>query len=596
MLLAFTFPLSELFSAQPLAYVDSPFHQYQVNLAKELWESRNLVGYDPWFAAGHIGGVNYNASAKIPALLAALFPSLLEPAVAYKLYVFLCGLLAPGFVLLAMLSLKADTITTVAVMVLGCLMWWISSLRWYHTVGMVSFVAASYASLPYIMLTWRTITTALKPFAIVILGLSGAAGLLLHPLFPVPVIFASLFLALSTWNKIQLKSLVCVLAIVPLLSVLPNLFWILPSIHYSGWSDGSLSPFQKTVDINIIFSEALGRIEGAARGARINLFIWFCVIWAVIYPPNPLYRRIVLGFVFAALALIIFAAISAISPTLGTLQPNRQSAAAYLLLIVPAGIGIASILRAAAKSGLASAGTKISLVLVLSAFIFLGLELKNELSAASTPHYGRPSPEVRGPGELTSWIADWLKQNTTANARILFETSSGRITDGAHAAGYLARVSDREFIGEPYVYMHHAGFWDGHLFGQSINRFSAETFSEQLDLYNVGWIVAHSPASQAYLESHPDIQEQARHGAVAIYKVKREHNYFLEGSGKVVQRKTNRIDLDELSGAAIILKYHYADGLITEPSADMEPVMLSNDPQPFIRLLVPPRRLSIIFP
>jgi len=35
MLLAFTFPLSELFSAQPLAYVDSPFHQYQVNLAKE---------------------------------------------------------------------------------------------------------------------------------------------------------------------------------------------------------------------------------------------------------------------------------------------------------------------------------------------------------------------------------------------------------------------------------------------------------------------------------------------------------------------------------------------------------------------------------
>lgn len=598
-LLAFALPLSELFSALPLLHIDSPFHQYQLSVARELWENHALIGYDPWFAAGHLGGVNYNASAKVPALLAALLPSLLGPVTAYKLYVFLSALVAPGFVLLAMRLLKADAMTTIGAMVLGMLLWWISALRWYHTAGMVAFVAASYASLPYTVLVWRTVTGTLTASAVVALSVFGALGMLFHPLFPIPVIFAAFFLVLATWKEVRPKALVVVLATVPLLCLLPNISWILPSVHYPGWSDGSLSPFQKSVDISVVLSEALGRIEGMARGAKVNPVIWLCVALALSPVTESLSRRIAGGFTMAALALIVFAAVGAWWTVFGTLQPNRLSAAAYLLLTIPAAIGIASVIRAATQSQrgcLINFGAKTTVALLLAASIFFATELKNEVSGADTPHYGRPSPEVRGVGETTTWLAYWLEHNTTTDARVLFETSLGRVHDGAHVAGYLARTSGREFIGGPYVYMHYAGFWDGYLFGQPISKFSSEDFSKQLELYNVGWIVAHSQTSQAYLEKHFSVHEQAKHGGVVVYRVQRAHSYFLEGSGRVAGRRTNRIDLDQLSGDAVTLKYHYVDGLVTEPPVVVQPVLLPGDPKPFIRLLAPPRQLSIGLP
>lgn len=595
-LLALTFPLSELFSAQPLLHIDSPFHQYQIDVAQELWESHALVGYDPWFAAGHVGGVNYNASAKAPALLAALLPSLIGPVSAYKLYVFLSGMVAPGFVLLTMRLLKADAVTTAAAMVLAVLLWWISALRWYHTAGMVAFVAASYASLPYIVLAWRTITGDLTATAVLALGVFGALGVLFHPLFPIPVIFAVSSLVLTTWKELRPKALLVVLAVVPPLCLLPNMSWILPAIHYPGWSDGSLSPFQKSVDISVVLSEALGRIEGVARGAKLNPVMWLCVAWALSPVAGSRSRRIAGGFAMAALALIVFAAVGAWWPVFGTLQPNRLSAAAYLLLTIPAAIGVASVTRAVTQHGVIGFGAKATVALLVAASGFLSAELKNEVSGADTPHYGRPSPEVRGVGEMTAWLADWLEHNTTTDARVLFETSLGRIHDGAHIAGYLARTTRREFIGGPYVYMHYAGFWDGYLFGQSISKFSSQAFSEQLDLYNVGWIVAHSPTSRAYLEKQPSVEEQAKHGSVVLYRVRRAHSYFMEGRGQVAERRTNRIDLEDLSGDAVTLKYHFVEGLVTEPPVVLQPLLRHGDPQPFIRLLAPPRHLSIIFP
>jgi hypothetical protein len=72
-----------LFSQVPLFYIDSPFHWYQVSAALGFCADGAFVGYDPWFAAGHVGGVNYNASAKMPALLASTLSPWLSTTVAY---------------------------------------------------------------------------------------------------------------------------------------------------------------------------------------------------------------------------------------------------------------------------------------------------------------------------------------------------------------------------------------------------------------------------------------------------------------------------------------------------------------------------------
>lgn len=237
-----------------------------------------------------------------------------------------------------------------------------------------------------------------------------------------------------------------------------------------------------------------------------------------------------------------------------------------------------------------------SAVFLIASSVFLLSELKNEVSSADTPHYGRPSPEVRGPGVITLWLTDWINKNTTDEARVLFETSPGRIYDDAHVPGYLAMTTHREFIGGPYVFMHHADFWDGKVFGKPISEFSIDAFSDQLRLYNIGWVVAQSTAAVAYLNQHHSLGLVAQHGQFKIFKVHQAHSYFLEGSGKVIQRRLNRIDLDDVEGDAVTLKYHYAEGMVSNPPADLQPVMLPGDPEPFIRILVPPRRISITLP
>ena len=145
--------------------------------------------------------------------------------------------------------------------------------------------------------------------------------------------------------------------------------------------------------------------------------------------------------------------------------------------------------------------------------------------------------------------------------------------------------------------MHHADFWDGKVFGKPVSEFSTDAFSDQLRLYNIGWVVAQSTSSVAYLlNQHQSLELVAQHGQFKIFKVNQAHSYFLEGSGKVIQRKPNRIDLDEVAGDVATLKYHYVDGMVSNPPAVLQPVMLPGDPQPFIRVLAPPRKMSITLP
>lgn len=604
-LLCLAFPLTELLSEIPLLHFDSPYHLYQVSVAQELWLDHHLVGYDPWFAAGYVGGVNVNQSARIPALLAMLFTPSLGPIVAYKLYVFVPALLAPGFVLLAMHLLKADAVAMVVATLLGFLLWWISALHWYHTSGMVSFVGASYAALAYIALTWRSVTESLTFSIVVALAVLGAIGVLYSSMFPILVIFTMPFLVLAAWKQVKLNQLLIVLLIVPVLCILPNIVWLLPVFKYPGWGDGDIYPFQKVVDAGIIWSEALGRIDGVARGARINPVLWFCVMWSLFFAVNSPLHRLSIGFVVSAVFVIVFSAVGAWWPVMGVLQPNRYSHYAYLLLVVPAGIGISTIIDMFRRRGLVGHLAKGSAILLIAASVFFIFELKNEVSSDDTPHHGRPSPEVRGPGETTLWLTDWLKRNTTDEARVLFETSSARIHDEAHVAGFLAMETKREFIGGPYFTEPPLGFRDGILFGRPISEFSTDEFSDQLELYNIGWAVVHSVASEAYLDQHPLLELVAQqlvstiyHGQLNLnlYKVNQEHSYFLEGRGRVTQRKLNRIDLSEIVGEAITLKYHFVDGMISDPPTILLPVIRPGDPDPFIRVLSPPRKMSIIFP
>lgn len=220
-------------------------------------------------------------------------------------------------------------------------------------------------------------------------------------------------------------------------------------------------------------------------------------------------------------------------------------------------------------------------------------ELVREISYADAGHFGKKPPMVDGVGRDTAWLADWIKTNTDGSSRILFEDSKGRIHDGGRVAGYLALETNREFIGGPYPFLHIASFWDGWAFGRELESMPIAEFAEYLNLYNVGWIVAHSNASKKYVDALSNTETSATYREFKIYRVKQQPTFFLKGQGRVKERAHNRVVVTDVAGETIVLKYHYHNRLRIEPHARVSPVKIPGDPIPFIGVASPPGEFAI---
>ena len=174
----------------------------------------------------------------------------------------------------------------------------------------------------------------------------------------------------------------------------------------------------------------------------------------------------------------------------------------------------------------------------------------------------------------------------------MFETSKGRKFDNSHLTGYLALQEDREIIGGPYLGKRFADAWDGWAFGSPLEEMPRERFLAYVELYNIGWIVAHSEPLKQYLDTVESVTPEAQFQFVQTYRVQREHSYFAEGQGRVAERTHNRLVLDDLEGEHVVLRYHYFPRLTSTPPITIESVYYLDDPHPFIKLTRPPPRLD----
>jgi hypothetical protein len=225
-------------------------------------------------------------------------------------------------------------------------------------------------------------------------------------------------------------------------------------------------------------------------------------------------------------------------------------------------------------------------------------ETRREITPGMHPHHGLSPPEARELGPLTRWAVEQLGSQTDPSARVMFELSHARIHDGGHMAGFLAVQSNREFIGGAYPYTHFANFWDNWMFGRPVTDLPIDRFREYVTLYNIGWILAHSDTARSYLAGMPDISLVAENGPLALYRIETNHTFFLQGKGEVVGRGMNRLEVSNLEGDTIVLKYHYIPGMRTEPPVGIDGIKILDDPEPFIRIKQPPAhtRLRLYLP
>ncbi|MGZ8487919.1 MAG: hypothetical protein ACXWW4_05255, partial [Candidatus Binatia bacterium] len=201
--------------------------------------------------------------------------------------------------------------------------------------------------------------------------------------------------------------------------------------------------------------------------------------------------------------------------------------------------------------------------------------------------------------EITA-IIDWVGRETPRDARVLFEESgdeTGFVYDGIYLSSFLPHLTGRQLIGGPinlYNDRHHfAEFHSGQLFKRDIGAIADVELRNYFRLYNIGAVVAFHPASVEKLLSIPGlVTVDRRIGPIHLMKVNQPLSWFVEGDGKV-QADANRLELRDLKGGEIVLKYHWVAGLNSEPAANIEAVKLADDPIPFIKLIDPPSSLVL---
>jgi hypothetical protein len=140
---------------------------------------------------------------------------------------------------------------------------------------------------------------------------------------------------------------------------------------------------------------------------------------------------------------------------------------------------------------------------------------------------------------------------------------------------------------------HYAEFHSGQLFKKDAQTLSDEQLRNYLRLYNIGAVVAFHPASLKKLQSIPGlVTVDERIGPIHLMKVHQPLTWFLEGTGDV-RAGFNRLELANLKGREVILKYHWVEGLTASPLAKIVPVNIPDDPIPFIKIVEPPSSLIL---
>ncbi len=169
--------------------------------------------------------------------------------------------------------------------------------------------------------------------------------------------------------------------------------------------------------------------------------------------------------------------------------------------------------------------------------------------------------------------------------------------DGVYLSSLLPHLTGRQLIGGTinlYNDRHHfAEFHSGKIFKRSVQTLSDEELRNYLRLYNIGAVVAFHPASIRQLQSIAGlVTVEQRIGPVHLMKVNQPSSWFIKGDG-AVRAGFNRLELADLKGNEIVLKYHWIEGLSAAPATSIEPIKMADDPIPFIKLLHPPARVTL---
>jgi len=595
-------PVEGVLTSEPVIEQDWGLHFHHLNSLATFWrqESR-LWGYNPFFMAGYPSNTIQDLSIKFFELMAIGLSSLaLSPIQWFKLGVFFANASVPWMMYLAARNFfvadDSKRVATTAAAFLGTVYWWNSLPREMFFYGMIGFPAASYLSIAGASLFYRLVKDPGK-FGSVHFGwlIFAAASLPLHAqsvIIFLPPIVALLLIS----PRLLTYRLMAWVAGAATLSLAVNVIWLVPALNHRA-DDVSIAiveqlPLFVSTNPFTFLLDYLGpqgywtfRSPFAEKGFRLALLaLGMLGIWRLMQSQH---RDLGILLASAALGLFIVTYFGAFLDLVKSWQPLRFKVPFDLFLVIAAAYSISKWFHARPTTPVV-----VPILLGCGLIAFL-------VNLAATESTGKLRLRTQLNAQSLA-VIDWIERETPAGARVLFEESgdeTGFVYDGVYLSSLLPHRTGRQLIGGPinlYNDRHHfAEFHSGRMFKRDVASLSDEELRNYFRLYNVGAVVAFHPASIERLQSVPGlVTVEQRTGPVHLMKVNQPLGWFLKGEGNL-SAGLNRLELSQLSGNEIILKYHWVQGLTASPATGIEPVQVAGDPIPFIKLSQPPANVTL---
>lgn len=596
-------PLVASINGETLIDQDWGLHFHHLKSLEIFWRQDKLLwGYNPFFMAGYPSNTIQDLSIKFFELLSlALTTIVLSPVQWFKICAFLAMASVPWIMYFAARNFfyaeDWKNFAGAAAALLGTVYWWNSLPREMFFYGMIGFPVASYLSILGVSLFYRIVKQG-PSFGSVHLGLLITAVTILPLHVQSLVIFLppSIALLIIEPRFFSVRVLVSVIAAAAL-SLLFNAPWLIPAIAHRGddISDqivGQLPLFASSDPLTFL-KDYLGprgywtfRPSFLEKGFRVALLVLGVLgIWKLIQSDKH-HLGIMLASALTVLFVITY--FGALTPFTNSWQPLRFKVPYDLFLVIGASYGVGRWL-----STRVPAPARMVPMLLSGALVAFLINLYQTESTGKLQLRSRINPELNR-------LAEWIKRAASSEGRVLFEESgdeTGFVYDGVYLSSFLPHLTGRQLIGGPinlYNDRHHfAEFHSGKLFQKQVQTLSDEGLRNYFRLYNIGAVVAFHPASVRRFLAIPDlVRLDHRVGRVHLFKVNQSLSWFVKGEGQI-NVSLNRIEVSNVNGAEIILKFHWHPRLVGVPEVKSEPIMLQDDPIPFIRVVNPPATFTL---
>jgi hypothetical protein len=584
-----------LWDPEPILSGRHPLHLYHGCLGARVLQQRGRLScYDPAFHAGYPKTPVFDGGSRPAELVLTLVAGRYCPA-AYKLGVAALCVSVPWLLWRTARHLGLSRCRAWLAAMCGVLLWWGRPVRDALEAGDVHALLATLMLLVQIGLLVRYHRQP-GPGSLLGLAAAGFLGWLAHPFFQALLLplFLGYYLSVGPrhslgWHFTLLLPL--------LLGAAANGFWLpdwlafwwirlpnleAPAAHLDWrtvWSTASWSsPLERGLVVALLVLALVGIARWRGREYR---------------PAGRLFGLALAGFLLLSLTGLVW-------DPLARLNASCFLAPTMLVAVLPAAHGLRDLAHAVRRT----AGT-VGLVLVGAAIPILGWLTVPAALADWTQLVLHPRPFRLGLGKERLALLEALRQQTTPDARILWEDRQGSRST-SHWTALLPLLTERAYVGglDPDAGIEHttAGLADQVLAGRPVRDWRDGELAEYCDRYNIGWIVAWSPAARARFAAWPAAEQVLTvqdDDVGALFRVRRRPAYALVGTAHVRQADAQRIVLGDVvpQQGQVILCMHYQKGMKANPSrVRVEGVELTGyDPVMFVRLRLddPASRVTI---